>query len=180
MVTGHVFIAASMDGFIARKDGNLDWLMEYDSSDEDHGYDDFMASVDGLVMGRGTFEKVLTFGDWSYKKPVIVMSSRLTEKDVPENLKGKVRISNQTPDELMETLHQEGWSKAYVDGGKVIQSFLRAGLISDIILTQAPILIGDGLALFGALDADIKLAHAETESFQSGLVSSRYNVLNKT
>lgn len=177
MVTGHVFIAASMDGFIARKDGDLDWLMEYDTGDEDHGYDAFMASVDGLIMGRGTFEKVLTFGDWPYQRPVIVMSSRLTKKDVPKNLKDKVRISNQAPDELMETLDKEGWNKAYVDGGKVIQSFLRAGLISDIILTRVPILIGDGLPLFGTLEADIKLNHVETTSFPSGLVGSKYKVL---
>lgn len=179
MVTGHVFIATSMDGFIARKDGDLDWLMEYDTGDEEHGYDAFMASVDGLIMGRGTFEKVLTFGDWPYQGPVIVMSSRLTEKDIPENLKNKVRTSNQTPDALMETLDKEGWSKAYVDGGKIIQSFLRAGLISDIVLTRVPVLIGDGLTLFGALDADIKLDHIETESFPSGLIGSKYKVLNK-
>lgn len=177
MVTGHVFIAASLDGYIARKDGNLDWLTEYNTVDEDHGYDAFMASVDGLIMGRGTFEKVLTFGDWPYQGPVIVMSSRLTKKDVPKNLKDKVRISNQAPDELMETLDKEGWKKAYVDGGKVIQSFLRAGLISDIVLTRVPVLIGDGLPLFSTLDADIKLNHVETASFPSGLVGSKYQVL---
>ncbi|MEP2103691.1 MAG: dihydrofolate reductase family protein [Parasphingorhabdus sp.] len=179
MVTGHVFIATSIDGFIARKDGDLDWLMAYDTGDEDHGYDAFMESVDGLIMGSGTFEKVLTFGEWPYQGPVIVMSSRLTEKDVPENLKNKVRISNETPDALMETLDKEGWSKAYVDGGKIIQSFLRAGLISDIVLTRVPVLIGDGLTLFGALDADIKLDHIETESFPSGLIGSKYKVLNE-
>lgn len=176
MTTGHVFIAASLDGFIARKDGDIAWLMKYAAGDEDHGYDAFMASMDGLIMGRGSFEKVLTFDDWPYPKPVVVMSRSLTDADMPDRLKGKARISALPPGALMEQLAGEGWRRAYVDGGKVIQSFLAEDLIEDMILTRVPVLLGDGLPLFGPTPRDIALDHLETTAFPSGLVSSRYSV----
>lgn len=176
MITGHVFIAASLDGFIARKDGGIEWLMKYAAGDEDHGYDAFMASVDGLIMGRGSFEKVLTFDDWPHQKPVVVMSRSLTEADMPEHLKDKALISGLPPGALMEQLADEGWRRAYVDGGKVIQSFLAEDLIEDMILTRVPVLLGDGLPLFGPTPRDIALEHLETTAFPSGLVSSRYSV----
>ncbi|WP_108879398.1 dihydrofolate reductase family protein [Anderseniella sp. Alg231-50] len=176
MTTGHVFIAISLDGFIARRDGNIDWLMKQQTSGEDHGYDAFMASVDGIIMGRGTFEKVLTFGDWSYPKPVVVMSGTLNDADIPGDLRDKVQVSALGPAEIMRELADKGWARAYVDGGRVIQSFLQAGLISDMTLTHIPVLIGEGLPLFGKLDRDIDLEHLETRSFPSGLVSSTYRV----
>lgn len=176
MTTGHVFIAVSLDGFIARADGGLDWLMKQQTAGEDHGYDNFMASVDGLIMGRGSFEKVLSFDDWPYHKPVVVMSRTLNDADIPGQLRGQVQISDLGPVELMRELADRGWTRAYIDGGKVIQSFLRAGLVSDITLTHIPILIGTGLPLFGGLDRDIDLDHLETRSFPSGLVSSTYRI----
>ena len=176
MITGHVFIAASLDGFIARKDGDIDWLMQHSAEGEDYGYDAFMASADGLIMGRGSFEKVLTFDDWPYQKPVVVMSRTMKDGDVPERLRGKVRISSETPRALMAALEREGWRRVYVDGGKVIQSFLAAGLIEDMLLTRIPVLIGDGLPLFGPTTRDIALQHLETKAFPSGLVSSRYRL----
>jgi dihydrofolate reductase len=177
MTTGHVFIASSLDGYIARKDGRVDWLMKQKTEGEDHGYDALMASVDGLVMGRGSFENVLTFGDWPYPKPEIVMSSTLTEADIPDAIRPHVRLSNRTPEALMQELDSEGWKRAYVDGGKIVQSFLQAGLISEITLTHIPILIGEGLPLFGYLDRDMDLQHIETCPYPSGLVSSKYHVL---
>jgi dihydrofolate reductase len=174
--TGHVFIATSLDGFIAREDGSIGWLMKQETGEEDHGYNALMASVDGLVMGRGTFEKVLSFDSWSYEKPVMVMSQTLTEADIPEPLKDKVFLSALTPDGLMRQLGEQGWQHAYIDGGKVIQSFLRAGLIADITLTQIPILIGSGLPLFGSLPQDIDLELIESQRFPSGLVTSKYRV----
>lgn len=177
MTTGHVYIATSLDGFIARSSGELDWLMKQKIEGEDHGYDAHMASVDGLVMGRGTFQKVLTFGEWSYKKPVIVMSQSLQKQDIPEEIADKVRLTRLDPSGVMKMLDDEGWSRAYIDGGKVVQSFLRAGLINDIALTQIPILIGEGLSLFGTLDADIDLEHLDTNTFPSGLVTSCYRIL---
>ena len=176
-ITGHVFIAASMDGYIARPDGAIDWLNPFAATGEDHGYDAFMKTVDGIVMGRGTYETALSFGGWPYEKPVFVMSATLTDKDVRPDLAGKVRIVAGSPKAVMAELADEGLRKVYVDGGRIIQSFLRAGLIADLIVTRVPILLGQGLPLFGALAADIGLRHLGTTAFRSGLVQSKYEVL---
>lgn len=169
-------MAMSLDGYIARTDGSLDWLMKQKTEGEDHGYDTFMASVDGLIMGRGSFEKALTFDKWPYQKPVVVMSRTLCDADIPDELRNTVTLSTLEPKELMQDLGRKGWQRAYVDGGKIIQSFLRAGLISDITVTHIPILIGEGLPLFDRLDRDVDIEHLETRSFPSGLVSSKYRV----
>src|SRR5690242_6967615 len=153
--SGHVFIATSLDGFIARPNGDIDWLTGHGGRGEDHGYDSFMARVDGIVMGRGTFEKVLTFGAWPYTKPVIVMSRTLGPRDLPGRLAGKARFTDHTPRGVMKDLMYQGLGRLYVDGGKIIQSFLRADLIADMIVTQIPILLGDGIRLFGKTGGDI-------------------------
>jgi dihydrofolate reductase len=177
LATGHIFIATSLEGIIARENGDIDWLDRPDLTEEDHGFDAFMASVDGLIMGRGTFEKVVSFDvDWPYSKPVVVLSRTLKDADIPEPLRDKVRISRLAPHELMAQVTDDGWSRVYVDGGQVIQSFLRANLIADMILTRIPVLLGAGLPLFGALDQDITLTHVETQSFPSGLVTSTYKI----
>jgi len=177
MTSGHVFIATSLDGFIARPDGAIDWLPEPESDPgETYGYDRFMASVDGLVMGRNTFEKALTFGAWPYSKPVVVMSRTLEPGSLPEDLEGQVEVSTLSPEALMHDLADRGWRRAYIDGGRIIQSFLRAGLITDMIVTRVPVLLGAGLPLFGEVDGDIRLRHAETRPYPSGLVQSRYLV----
>lgn len=178
MTTGHVFIATSLDGFIARRDGAIDWLPGLDSDPgENYGYDDFIASVDGLVMGRNSFEKVLEFDPWPYPRPVVVLSRSLDPSAVPPALAGKVEISPLPPRALMQSLADRGWTRAYVDGGKVIQSFLRAGLIADMVITRVPVLLGEGLPLFGPLEGDIALRHLETRAYPSGLVRSRYAIL---
>jgi len=169
-------MAVSIDGFVARGDGGLDRLMKQKTDGEDHGCDAFMASVDGLVMGPGSYQNVLTFDEWPYKKLVIVMSRTLTDTDIPDELKDSVRISDQAPRELMEHLDTEGWHRAYVDGGKMVQSFFSEGLIEDMTLTHVPILIGDGLPPFGPLTNDIDLEHLETQSYPSGLVGSKYRI----
>lgn len=176
MTTGHVFIAASLDGYIAREDGSLDWLVSQPTESENHGYDAFIASVDGIVMGRGTFETVRDFDPWPYSKPVYVLSRHLMGADIPEHLIGKVLISPSPPQELMQELSNRGWGRAYIDGGRVIQSFLAAGLIDTITLTHIPVLIGKGRPLFGSLPHDVALTHVKTVSFPSGLVSSEYQV----
>ncbi|MEM9472907.1 MAG: dihydrofolate reductase family protein [Pseudomonadota bacterium] len=176
MPTGHVFMAVSLDGFIARTDGGLDWLMKQDTEGEDHGYDSFIASVDGIVMGRASFEKVLTFSDWPYHKPVVVMSRTLGAADIPAKLRNKVALSTHEPKQLMHELDRKGWKRAYIDGGKVVQSFLGAGLVSDLTNTHIPKLIGTGLPLFCLLDRDIDLALIESRSFPFGLVTSKYRV----
>nr|WP_167527458.1 dihydrofolate reductase family protein [Bradyrhizobium betae] len=174
--TGHVFIAASVDGYIARPDGDIDWLGKYAASGENTGYDAFMDTIDGLVMGRVTFEKVLSFDSWPFKKLVVVLSQTLLQADLRADLDGKVRISSLAPQPLMQALASAGWRRAYVDGGRVIQSFLRENLISDIVLTRIPVLLGDGIPLFGRLAADLPLRHVETTTFASGMVQSRYEI----
>ena len=178
LAKGHVYIATSLDGFVARKDHRIDWLLKQDTEGEDYGMESFMASVDGLVMGRGSYQNVLTFGKWPYKKPTIVMSKTLRSSDLPTELKGQVELTQLEPEPLMFSLHRRGWKNVYVDGGKVVQSFFRAGLIEDLNLTRVPMLIGSGLSLFGELDDDLDLKHLGTQSFPSGLVQSRYRVLN--
>ena len=170
MITGHVFIATSLDGFVARKDHQIDWLIKQKTSGEDYGYDDFMKSVDGIVMGSGSYKTVLTFGDWPYKKPVVIMSKTLVQSDIPEELKDKVNLTDLDPPELMESLQKDGWSCAYIDGGKVVQSFIRYGLIEDFILTTVPILIGSGIRLFGEINSDIDLSLIDSKPLKSGLV----------
>ena len=177
MVEGHVFIAASLDGFIARPDGAIDWLMKQPVDGEDYGYDAFMASVDGLVMGRGSYETVLSFETWPYEKPVVVLARSMTDSDVPAHLLGRVSITDASPSRVMDDLAARGWKHAYIDGGLVVQSFLREGLISDITLTHVPILLGSGRPLFGALETDIDLMHLGTTAYASGMVHSKYEVV---
>ncbi len=172
-------MAMSLDGFVARENSELDWLMKQNVEGEDHGYVAFMGSVDGLVMGSGSYKTVLGFEEWPYEKPVIVLSNTLSDADIPEELRGKVSVSTLTPKELMQSLAEQGWTRAYIDGGKIIQSFMRAGLITDMTVTTVPILIGKGKRMFGTLDADVDLHLQSSEAFPSGLVTSRYEVVSK-
>ena len=177
MVTGHVFIATSLDGYIARADGDIGWLLERDAPDEDHGYEDFIADKDMIVMGRGSYEKVLGFERWPYDRPVLVLSSQLAGTPVPQALQGKVRFACQGPAEAMAALEQAGVRRVYVDGGRLVQAFLRAGLIQDMVITTVPVLIGSGRPLFGNLPADLSFALVANRSFPSGLVQSTYRLL---
>jgi len=173
-----VFIATSLDGFIARQDGSIDWLTGSGSPEnsEDYGYQEFFDSIDTLVMGRSTYEQVLTFGEWPYgdKKTVVLSSSRL---QVPEHVKGKVEEMAGEPELVVRQLAERGARHLYIDGGKTIQGFLRAGLIDELTITTLPILIGEGIPLFSSLDGDVKLEHLNTRSFESGYVQSQYRVL---
>jgi dihydrofolate reductase len=177
MIAGRVFIATSLDGFIARRNGDIDWLPGLAADGGDYGYGDFIRGVDGIVMGSGSFRKVLTFPSWPYDKPVVVMSRSLAEADLGPDLAGRVTIWRGEPQPLMVALARRGWTAAYVDGGQVIQSFLRQGLIDEMTISRIPALIGDGLALFGALEGDVRLEHRQTTAYPSGLVQSRYGVV---
>lgn len=177
MISGHVFIATSLDGYIARPDGDIGWLLERDAPDEDHGYATFIADKDMIVMGRGSYEKVLSFDPWPYDRPVLVLSKRLAGTPVPDKLHGKVRFADLAPREAMRELERQGARRIYVDGGQVVQSFLREGLIADMVITTVPVLIGAGRPLFGELPADRSLALVASRSFPSGLVQSTYRVL---
>jgi dihydrofolate reductase len=173
LMANYVYIATSLDGFIATTDGGVEWLNDIPNPDEsDYGYAEFTSGIDALVMGRGTYEKVLTFGDWPYKKPVFVLSNSLTK--VSQELKDKVEIVSGDLDELVKQLNQRGYSNLYIDGGKVIQSFLREDLIDELIITRIPILLGDGIPLFGKLGKTLKFKHKKTEIFNNALVQSSY------
>ncbi|WP_369311868.1 dihydrofolate reductase family protein [Providencia rettgeri] len=177
MITGHVFIATSLDGYIARKNGDIEWLLQLDLPDENHGYDSFINNIDVIIMGRGTFETVCDFTPWPYQRPVVVLSSTLAAHTVPEHLVGKVRFSNHEPEKVMAMLAAQGYKRVYIDGGQVIQSFLKRGLIHDLIITQIPILLGEGRPLFGPVPQDISLKHLNTKSFQSGFIQSHYEII---
>ena len=167
-----VFIATSIDGFIARPDGALDWLPD---NCEPHGYEEFMDSVDALVMGRNTFEIVLGFGAWPYgKKPVIVLSTTLQELNAPQD--AVCHLMSGTPQEIVNSLAQRGMNHLYIDGGVTIQGFLRAGMIQRMVITRVPVLLGSGIPLFGTMPQDIRLKHVATRSYTSGLVQSEYLV----
>jgi dihydrofolate reductase len=172
-MTVSVFVGVSIDGFIARPNGDLDFLPE--GGGEPHGYEEFMASVDAIVIGRKTFETVATFETWPYGgKRVVVLSSHPLDLSA---VGGAIEQMAGPPAEIVERLAQSGARDLYVDGGITIQRFLRAGLIGRLIITRVPVLIGDGVPLFGALPHDIRLDHVATRHYPSGLVQSEYVVV---
>ena len=172
-MTVSVFVGISVDGFMARPNGDLDFLPE--GGGEPHGYNEFIASVDALVIGRKTFEKVLTFEAWPYgDKRVVVLSSRPVDLSAAGD--GVVEQMGGPPAEIASQLAASGARHLYVDGGITIQRFLRAGLIQRLIITRVPVLIGDGVPLFGTLPRDLRLRHVMTRHYPSGLVQSEYAV----
>ena len=172
-MTVSVFVGASVDGFIARANGDLDWLPE--GGGEPHGYNEFFASVDALVIGRKTFETVLAFEAWPYgDKRVVVLSNRPVDLSAAKG--GVVEQMAGTPAEIVSKLAASGAHHLYIDGGITIQEFLRAGLVQRLIITRVPVLIGDGIPLFGALPRDIRLHHVATRHYPSGLVQSEYTI----
>lgn len=150
--------------------------MERDDAAEDHGYADFIIDKDVIVMGRGSYEKIVSFDIWPYDLPVVVLSKQLTGTPMPDSLQGKVRFSNLSPLQTMEELARQNVRKVYVDGGQLVQSFLRNGLIEDMVITTVPVLIGAGKSLFGTLPQDLNLALVSSRSFPSGLVQSTYRI----
>ena len=169
-----VFIGTSVDGFIARRSGSFDFLPE--GGGEPHGYNEFIASVDTLVIGRNTYEVVLALPEWPYgDKRVVVLSSKPV--DLSKVRSGKVEQMAGEPAEIAAKLTASGVKHVYVDGGVTIQRFLRAGLVQRLIITRVPVLIGEGIPLFGALGRDVKLRHFATQAYQSGLVKTEYEVM---
>ena len=167
-----VYIGTSLDGFIARMDGNIDWLTQYANDDAIHAYQEFINGIDAIVIGRGTFEKILTFPSWPYEKKAFVLSTSL--KQLPGTLKDKATLLSMKPKELLSYLAGMDFSSIYVDGGKVIQYFLKEDLIDDLIISRVPVLIGNGIPLFGFLNGDLKFKHMRTEIQSNGLVRSYY------
>jgi dihydrofolate reductase len=166
-----VFCGVSVDGFLARPDHSLDFLDA--GEQEPHGFEEFYNSVDVVVIGRKTFEVVLTFGKWFYgEKQVVVLSSRPV--DLSTVTGGAVEQMSGEPSEIVTRLKAQGFKHAYIDGGNTIQRFLRAGLIDRLVITRVPVLIGAGISLFGPVARDVTLRHVATRCFHGGLVQSEY------
>jgi dihydrofolate reductase len=173
-MTISVFCGTSVDGFLARPDGALDFLDEGGS--EPHGYDEFIASIDTLVIGRNTFETVLGFPGWPYDdKRVVVLSSRPLDLSIVRGR--RVEQMDGSPAEIVAKLAASGAQNVYVDGGITIQRFLRDRLVDRLTVTHVPVLIGQGIPLFGSLPSDVRLRHVATQHYQGGLVKSEYQVI---
>ena len=168
-----VYIATSLDGYIATPDDGIDWLHEIPNpTQSDYGWSEFMGRIDAIVMGRNTYEKVLTFGECPYEKPVFVATRSLNK--VPSHLEGKVHFIKGQPSELVEEVKYQGYEALYIDGGVTIQAFLAADIIDEIVLTHVPVLLGDGYPLFGKLSNPLSFQHTKTEMFNDSLVKSFY------
>ena len=169
-----VFIATSLDGYIADSNGGLDFLRSVPNPDNDQlGFPEFMDSIDALLMGRITYETVLGFGgDWPYTKPVFVLTSTLTS--LPEHLLGKVELVNGPIKEIVHLVNQRGYSNLYIDGGRLIQSFLKEDMIDELIISQIPVLIGGGVSLYGELGCHLMFEHHETKVMLDAIVQSHY------
>lgn len=169
-----VFIATSIDGFIADINGGIEWLDAIPEINTiDSGYAAFTSTIDALVMGRSTFETVLSFGvDWPYKKPVFVVSKSMTE--IPEGYKDKIQLVNGTLTEILAHIHKQGRQRLYIDGGKLIQSFLKEDLLDELVITTIPVLLGAGIPLFGELAQMLHFECIETKHFLGKIVQNRY------
>jgi dihydrofolate reductase len=168
-----VYIATSLDGFIATTDGDLDWLDDIPNPHQsDYGFSEFIKNIDAIVMGRITYEKVLSFSKWPYNRPLFVLSNSLTT--LPDSLKEKVEIVKGEIKSIVDLLNKRGYHNLYVDGGKVIQSFLQEDLIDEMIVTRVPILLGDGIPLFRESQKTLKFKHVRTDIYNNNLVKSHY------
>ncbi|GAD80159.1 dihydrofolate reductase family protein [Vibrio ezurae] len=169
-----VYIATSLDGYIADKNHQIDWLHDVPNPEQsDFGFADFMSRIDALVMGRNTLEVVLSFGiDWPYTKPVFVLSNTL--KKLPKELEGKVFLVNGKLHHIIDNLNQQGYEHLYIDGGKTIQSFLEQDLIDELIITTIPLLLGGGISLFGDLDKPLAFQHIQAERMADHIVKNTY------
>jgi dihydrofolate reductase len=170
--TGFVYIGTSVDGMIARADGSLEWLTSRGEAAGDAGYGDFAKGIDAMLIGRSTYEVVLSFEGWAYEgKRVLVISTTL-DADADDRI-----IVVRDLDEARRVLDEVGARGVYVDGGRTIQACLAADLIDELTISQVPVLIGAGVPLFGELPADIPLEHVSTEVLGSGMVQSRYRIV---
>lgn len=169
-----VFIGTSLDGYIADREGGLEYLHSVPNPEKDDlGYLDFMARIDALLMGRGTYETVLGFGgNWPYSKPVFVLSNSLSS--LPEKPEGKVELISGAVRQVVEHINERGFKRLYIDGGKLIQSFLQEDMIDEIILTQVPILLGGGVPLFGELADHLMFELVGSQVLLNAIVQSHY------
>lgn len=164
-----VFIATSIDGYIARPDGTFDFLSIVERPGEDYGFAEFFATVDALVVGRNTYETALSFPEWPYAgKRCIVLTHRETE-----SVHGEQFFAGE-PAALVDQLALSGAQRLYVDGGAVIRQFLLGNLIDDVTLSIVPVLLGSGIPLFGSELPEQRLKLESSKAFESGLVQLCY------
>lgn len=168
-----VYIATSIDGFIARKDGSFDWLTDLPNPENsDYGFSEFLERIDGIIMGRNTYETVEKFKEWPYPKPVFVLTDTL--KELPGTMSGKASIVRGELKTILESLNKQGFYSFYIDGGKTIQSFLKEDLIDEMTITRIPILLGSGIPLFNNTSPELWFEHVETRIHNNMLVKSKY------
>ncbi|MEV7612451.1 dihydrofolate reductase family protein [Streptomyces sp. NPDC089799] len=166
-------LGVSLDGYIARPDGDIDWLTERGAEAGDTGFEEFMAGIDTLAMGRNTYEKVLTFGFWPYEGKHVAVLSTTLEADDP-----RISVHRSLP-ELLAALTERGAENVYVDGGVTVQTFLREDLLDELTLTTVPVLIGSGLPLFGELDRDVDLTLRSARTLGAGFTQATYAVTHR-
>ena len=178
--SAEVFIATSLDGYIARADGDIAWLVTQPVPEqEDFGYAAFMAGIGAIVMGRQSYDKVLSFPDWPYPMPVVVMSRSPDRVAIPDHLRGRVRVTGAAPEAVLAELAGQGVGRVYVDGGQLIRAFLDRGLIRRMIVTLIPLLIGQGRALWGHGGADIPLRLVAARHWPNGFVQVEYTLTDR-
>jgi dihydrofolate reductase len=165
------FIATSLDGYIARSDGSIDWLTGRAEQAGETGYDEFLASVDTVVLGRNTYELALTFDRWPYESKQVEVLSTTLDPEADDRI-----LVHRTLNALVETLNDRGAHRIYADGAATIQTFLRAGLLNELTITTAPVLLGAGIPLFGDLPAEIPLTHNATRTLKAGFTQSDYSI----
>jgi len=171
-----VYIAISLDGYIATPEDGLEWLNTFPNpSDSDYGYHEFMDRIDALVMGRKTFDIVSAFDPWPYTKKVFVLSRSL--KEVPAVLVDQVEIVTGDISAVVKKINRQGYNTLYIDGGQTIQAFLKKNLIDELIISKLPIILGEGIPLFTPQGLSIYFEHCSTEVFEGGLVKSHYKKL---
>lgn len=166
------FLAMSLDGYIARSDGSTDWLHGYDIDGEDYGYGEYISSIDAIIMGRKTFEQVLTFKEWPYDLPIYILSKTLQEGNLPNSC----YLWKKTPELLLSELQSRSMRHLYIDGGQTILYFLKFALLDEIIVTVVPVLLSKGIPLFSGNYPGIVLECQESKSYLSGLVRIKYKI----
>jgi len=177
-MSNFVYIATSLDGYIADRNGGLDWLQSVSNPDKsDLGYSAFLNRIDALVMGRKTFEMVHSFGAWPYSRHVFVLSDSLPS--LPDGYDEKAELINGSLSDVIKTIHEKGYTNLYVDGGKTVQSFLKEDLINEMIITIIPILLGGGIPLFGELSEPLSFEHVKTEVLLNAMVQNHYRRINE-
>jgi dihydrofolate reductase len=175
-LVGCVFVGTSLDGFIAREDGDFAWLTAVGDALGETGYDEFFAGVDAMVVGRATFDTVRGFAEWPYAGKRVLVLSRTLVRNVDAANEPDTTM-HATLADVLETLAAENRHRVYIDGGRTIQSFLRAGLVHEITITRAPVLIGSGIPLFGPLESDVHLRLTGSKELGAGFTQSTYAVL---